>query len=86
MGRLPIETQSEEMTPHDLERLERFAAGERGLRDEALRVFHNVLIRCRTNRSPLPRGDLHFEFMSEVDSPCPDLALRASYRERLRNL
>ena len=66
--------------------IEKFAAGEEDLRDEAIRLFHNVLARCRAKHLPLPRGDLHFEFMSEVDSPCPDFGLRASYRERLCSL
>ena len=66
--------------------IERFAAGDQSLRGEALRAFRNALARCRYDGCRLPRGDLHFEFMSEVDSPCPDFLLRHSYRERLRNL
>lgn len=63
--------------------IERFAGGDETLREEAIRIFRNTLARCRTKHVPIPRGDLHFEFMSEIDSPSPDYGLRAQYRERL---
>lgn len=61
--------------------IRRFAAGEVSLRDEAIRIHRNSL-----RRVGVQRGDLHFDFMSEVDNPCPDLLLRSLYRERLRRM
>lgn len=30
-----------------------------------------------------PYGDAHFEFMREIDTPCPDYSLRAALRAKV---
>lgn len=47
-----------------------------GARDRAIAV-HRAYLRTHGVR----RGDPYFDFMSEVDNPCPDLLLRSRYRE-----
>lgn len=47
-----------------------------GARDRAIAI-HRVYLRTHGVR----RGDPYFDFMSEVDNPCPDLLLRSRYRE-----
>ena len=64
---------------HESQIIERFADGDNSLRDEAIRV-HRVNIRL----NGLQHGNPHFDFMSEVDNPCPDLYLRSQYRKKLR--
>lgn len=64
--------------------IERFATSEPELRDEAIRIHRNQIAWRRARGLPLPHGDIHFDFMSEIDNPCPDLILRAMYREKLR--
>ena len=66
--------------------IKQFAAGDQSLREDALRIFHNTIAHCRVKKVPLPHGDVHFEFMSEIDSPCPDYGLRAMYRKQIINL
>jgi hypothetical protein len=58
-----------------------FARGDKTSRAAALRSFHAFLAR---NRGQAPeRWPLEMQFMSEIDSPSPDLALRAEYRRKL---
>jgi hypothetical protein len=61
-------------------------ADKRYIRDCARRVagatekaiaVHRAYLRTHGVR----RGDPYFDFMSEVDNPCPDLLLRSRYRE-----
>jgi len=47
-----------------------------GARERAIAV-HRAYLRTHGVRP----GDLYFDFMSEVDNPCPDLLLRSRYRE-----
>ena len=47
-----------------------------GATDRAIAV-HRAYLRTHGVR----RGDPYFDFMSEVDNPCPDLLLRSRYRE-----
>lgn len=62
----------------------RFAAGDQSVRDEAIRIHRNHLTYLRVNHLPLPRNrDAHFDFMSEVDNPCPDPVLRSLYRHKV---
>lgn len=55
-----------------------------GFRDEAIHAHRSLLTRVRRREEALPYGDLHFEFMREVDCPMPDLGLRATYRARIK--
>lgn len=52
-----------------------FARGHSGARAAAI-AAHRASIRIHGLR----HGDPYFDFMSEVDNPCPDLSLRARYR------
>ncbi len=49
-----------------------------GARERAIAI-HRAYLRTHGVR----RGDLYFDFMSEVDNPCPDLVLRSRYREEV---
>ena len=40
-------------------------------------AIHRAYLRTHGVR----RGDPYFDFMSEVDNPCPDLLLRSRYRD-----
>lgn len=62
----------------------RLASGDQAAREEAIRIHRNHLTYLRVNHLPLPRNtDVHFDFMSEVDNPCPDLVLRSMYRKKV---
>lgn len=61
--------------------IRRFAGGERALFDEAVRIYRNNI-----RQYGLQHGDAHFDFMSEVDCPVPDLLLRARYRRRVLDI
>lgn len=50
------------------------------LREAAIAAHRALLARSRHGAENLPYGDPHFEFMREVDTPMPDLGLRATYR------
>lgn len=52
------------------------ARGIAGAKEKAVAIHRRYL---RTHG--LRHGDPFFDFMSEVDNPCPDLLLRATYRE-----
>lgn len=62
------------METADRELIERFAAGETSLREAAIEAFRRNIPAVGI------RGDECMMFMSEIDSPMPDLALRARYR------
>jgi hypothetical protein len=53
-----------------------FAGGNKAYRDEAISIY-----RRHISANGLCHGDPYCDFMSEVDNPCPDLGLRARYRE-----
>ncbi len=52
-----------------------------GATDRAIAIYRAYL---RTH--DVGRGDPYFDFMSEVDNPCPDLMLRHRYREAVIKL
>ena len=64
------------------ETIRRFARGERTLRGAAIEAFHAFLARHR--HRPKEAWPVEILFMSEIDNPSPDLALRAAYRKRLQ--
>jgi hypothetical protein len=51
------------------------AAGVQGARDKAIAAY-----RASLRVHGIRLGDPYFNFMSEIDNPCPDLSLRARYR------
>jgi len=57
----------------------KYALGERGLRDQAIAI-HRENLRKYGVAGPF---DPLSNFMSEVDNPVPDLALRARYRRQV---
>lgn len=64
--------------PYERRLIQRFAVGDPGAsRELAIDVFRRELSSFGTRM----RGDPFFEFMSEVDSKCPDLSLRGMYRK-----
>lgn len=61
-------------------------ADKRDIRDCARRVAGATekaiaIHRCYLRTHGVRHGDPYFDFMSEVDNPCPDLLLRSRYRE-----
>lgn len=58
-----------------------FAHGDRTLRDSAIAIHRDSM-----RKYGLMRNDPIFDFMSEVDNPCPDLNLRARYRAQVKRL
>jgi hypothetical protein len=52
------------------------ARGVQGARGLAVAMYRKSMLSYG-----MRRGDPYFDFMSEVDSPCPDLGLRAYYRK-----
>lgn len=63
------------MSKEERQIIRRFAAGEVGLRDRAIQISRDYL--------PTDRKSPEQLFMREVDNPCPDLMLRAKYRQAL---
>lgn len=57
------------------------AHGMTGVLAQAIAI-HRASLRIHGLR----HGDPYFDFMSEVDNPCPDLGLRARYRQTLIHL
>jgi hypothetical protein len=51
------------------------ARGMAGAKAKAIAIH-----RCYLRTHGVRRGDPYFDFMSEVDNPCPDLLLRSRYR------
>lgn len=66
---------SEIFTHTERDAINDLARGMTGTLGQAIQAYRRVLkargVECR---------DPHFQFMSEVDNPCPDLGLRARYR------
>jgi hypothetical protein len=67
------------MTEADLVRIRRFAGGSVSQRDAAIAVYRRHLA------SLGPRGDAAMEFMAEIVSSGPNLALRAICRQRVHD-
>ena len=66
------------MPPEDAEIIRAFAIGDESLRSQAI-LAHN-----RNIKTVGIRGNLLMRFMAEVDTPCPDLALRNDLRHKIR--
>jgi len=64
------------MAYHERRIIQMFANGRVDLRDEAVRIYRAYC--CREERQ-MPE----MRFMAEVDTNCPDLGLRARYREEV---
>lgn len=65
------------MPPEDAEVIRLFAAGHIHLRSEAIIIHRRYIATLGV------RGSAEMRFMAEVDTPCPDLGLRARYRRDL---
>jgi hypothetical protein len=66
-----------ELTPEEMKCIEGFAGGDKSLRDKAIDIYRRHVREWVTGGK---KGSPHLDFMSEVDSPCPDFGLRARYR------
>jgi hypothetical protein len=66
------------MQAHDKVVIERFAKGDGAARKYAIEAYRRSL----TEDGIQPKCP-HQRFMSEIDNPCPDLGLRASFRRAL---
>lgn len=64
------------MTPEEKALICQFAKGDKSLREKAVKIYRSYLVKTG-------RCTDEMRFMSEVDSPCPDLSLRSIYRKRL---
>lgn len=64
------------MAAEDIEVIRAFANGNEGLRAQAIAV-HN-----RNIQTVGIRGNVYMRFMAEIDTPCPDLALRNELRHK----
>lgn len=58
-----------------------FACGDKTKRDEAIAIHRDNLRKY----GHMPRDPFE-NFMSEIDNPCPDLALRAKYRKQVKEV
>lgn len=67
------------MTEGEKAVIQAFACGDKTKRDEAI-VIHRRNLR---KYGSMPRDPFE-NFMSEIDNPCPDLALRARYRKQVK--
>lgn len=65
------------MKASDMKIIRAFAAGDQSKRKEAI-IVHRAFV-----DHPSYQKTVEFEFMRDVDNPCPDLALRAYYRALL---
>jgi hypothetical protein len=64
------------LSDDDKNTIRNFARGYGGFRSDAIAI-HRASMRIHGLR----HGDPFFDFMSEIDNPCPDLMLRARYRD-----
>jgi hypothetical protein len=67
------------MTEGEKAVIKAFACGDKAKRDEAIAIHRDNLRKY----GPMPRDPFE-NFMSEIDNPCPDLALRARYRKQVK--
>lgn len=66
-----------ELTNDEIDVITRFAKGDFAVKDEAVAIY-------RKHRwTSDPWANIYLGFMSEVDTPVPDLALRARYRDSI---
>jgi len=65
------------MPAEDIEVIRAFAEGNEGLRAQAI-AAHN-----RNIQTVGIRGNVFMRFMAEIDTPCPDLALRNDLRHKV---
>ncbi len=65
------------MSPEDRDIIRRYAAGESGLRQEAIAAHRRAI------PTDGVRGTPEQDFMAEIDNPAPDLLLRSQYRMKL---
>lgn len=63
------------MTDDDKKVIELFASGQKDLRPKAISAYRRSL-----RADGLKHDCVHQRFMSEIDTPVPDLGLRSRYR------
>lgn len=68
---------SERLSPDERACIRLFAGGMRSKRRDAVTAYRRGLWRG------VPTNDPFMRFMAEIDTPTPDLALRAQYREKI---
>jgi hypothetical protein len=73
----PVVSSLAVMTEEDHVIIRRFAGGSLSFRDAAIAVYRRHLATLG------PRGNAGMEFMAEIDNSAPDIALRATYRNRV---
>lgn len=56
-----------------------FAAGDKAKRNDAIDAYRGVMRRT----GKVFRSDPYFEFVGEIDSPCPDYGYRAMMRQKV---
>ncbi|WP_315922296.1 hypothetical protein [Mesorhizobium sp. SP-1A] len=79
MPAAPKKEEQTELTNDEIDVITRFAKGDRAVKDEAIAIY-------RKHRwTSDPWANIYLGFMSEVDTPIPDLALRARYRDSIVN-
>lgn len=66
-----------ELTNHEIEIITGLAKGDLSVKDEAIAIYR------RHRWTSDPWANMYLGFMSEVDTPVPDLALRARYRDSI---
>jgi hypothetical protein len=66
------------LRPAELKTIRAFAAGDQDLRSKSIDIF-------RAHPGVRERACPALLFMAEIDTPCPDLALRGEYRKTLLN-
>lgn len=74
---VPKKEEQTELTNDEIDVITRFAKGEREVKDEAIAIYR----KHRWVNDPW--ANIYLGFMSEVDTPVPDLALRARYRDAI---
>lgn len=72
-------TEQTELVNEEVEIITRFARGDLEAKDEAIAIYR------RHRWTSDPWANIYLGFMSEVDTPVPDLALRARFRDSIMN-
>lgn len=79
--RKPVPVEQELIpTEQELNVIRTFALGNYKLRESATKIGRKYIKYAIQNPNEL----VELQFMREADNPCPDLALRAMYREKIR--
>jgi len=68
-----------DMYPSEKHAIRLFADGDEALRDQAIKIYRYYIPTMGAHGNGSPEQD----FMSEIDTPVPDLVLRAHYRKVL---